>query len=284
MPKYKIAVGLTSGNCMVNWILPVSLFNMMSERDMSDWHFRVLAKDSIYIDLNRCNIVYNFLQTDCEFLWFIDHDNGWKFEDLEYFMEDFKDPSVNIVSGQYWIKDGSMVLCAGKIPPWQNEDICEWFPATATFPDGRLYNVTQEFGVGDAVVGAGMLMIRRRVFEEMKFPWYQSGWIKGASDPIYEHRTVEGMFYLGEDNYFSKKAQEHGFDIHLDSRIKSPHLSGNASHPPEWHPFDEKQQAVSGVRIHAKEVSIEELLEYREDNKPLFKFALGKREDEDDAT
>jgi hypothetical protein len=110
----------------------------------------------------------------------------------------------------------------------------------------------------------------------MEFPWWSAGWQPGSKSPARAYVCNEhgDYVYLGEDNYFCKKAQKHGFDIYLDTRIKSPHLIGNASHPPEWHPFDEKQQAFSPIRVTAEEMDIEELLRLR----------LGMGEGQDDAT
>jgi hypothetical protein len=115
--------------------------------------------------------------------------------------------------------------------------VCGYQPPEAnlmnylTLPEGSfskdLINLTQKLGKG--VVGCGCLMIRRRVFDEVPYPWFQQPWLEG---PGYKGST--GHLWVGEDVFFSFHVQAHGFDIHLDQRIQSPHYQGKTCSPPEW--------------------------------------------------
>ncbi len=56
------------------------------------------------------------------------------------------------------------------------------------------------------------------------------------------HKGVTGgkvEYFMGEDNYFCMKAQKAGFDIYLDTRIKSPHMQGNMCFPPQWKQYED---------------------------------------------
>ena len=66
----------------------------------------------------------------------------------------------------------------------------------------------------DAVGSAGMI-VRRRVFEAMKPPWFRLG----------------GEMQEGEDIYFCRHAREHGFKIHVDLGIGLGHILNNTLWP-----------------------------------------------------
>jgi hypothetical protein len=227
MSKYKIAVGFISGDSKVHYGVLAS-FIEFAHQDMSGYEFTPLFQSSIYVDRNRTYVAAQFVvETDCDYLLLLDSDNGITKEGLDYFMEDFKDPEVNIVTGKYLYRGSSK----------QGLMVCGYQPHEAalmnylSLPENAftedLVNLTK--AVGKGVVGCGCLMIRRKVLEEVPYPWFQQPWLEG---PGAEGRT--GYLWVGEDVFFSFHVQEHGFDIHLDQRIKSPHYQGKACYPPEW--------------------------------------------------
>jgi GT2 family glycosyltransferase len=227
MPTYKIAVGFISGNHSVHWGVVASLIGLMNA-GTEEYEFTPIFVNSIYVDRNRTMVAAEFVaETDCDFLLLLDYDNGITKEGLDFFMEDFKDPDVNIVTGKYLYKggkEGLMVL--GYNPPDAVDGFHVSLPEEAFSKD--LTNVSQELG-RKAVVGCGCLMVRRRVFEEVPYPWFKTPWLEGRGpddDPRF--------FWQGEDVYFSYHVQEHGFDIYFDQRIKSPHYRGSECYPPEW--------------------------------------------------
>jgi GT2 family glycosyltransferase len=65
-------------------------------------------------------------------------------------------------------------------------------------------------------VGAGCLLIHRRVLERMARPWFE--WEIGKKDP------VQGRTALSEDFSFCRRAKEVGFKIHLDTSIHCEHV------------------------------------------------------------
>jgi len=232
MPKYKIAIGLTTGNHMTHVALPISLIKMMSGRDWSNYEFTPLHENSIYIELNRNNIVVDYLNTDSEYLFFWDADNGLFPEYFDVFMDVMdNNDDVNILSGEYYRKTPQVLPESGiKIPvhgvklPGQ-----DMFTSDENmFPNDGLYNLSTMFD-SEGLVGTGCLMVRKKVFEKMEHPWFRTD--------FYTSTMFGKVEFVTEDTYFCLEAQKAGFDIHLDTRLKSPHYAGGESWPKEWHQF-----------------------------------------------
>jgi len=224
---HKIAIGLTTMNCMVHWVGLISCFNAMSGRDWRDYEFKVLPHTGIYIDSIRNNIVREFLASDSEYLLFLDYDNGFEPDWMDLFMEDFGDPNVDIVSGIYHFKDNRGLLVAGMTPEQAQDGWWEFIPECA-FTE-NLVNLTKAGAGRSALVGAGMLMVRRVVFESIDEPWFFTHYQVDHNDGSLHH--------VGEDSNFCSLVQSFGFDIYIDQRIRSAHMAGNNCYPPHWRPY-----------------------------------------------
>ena len=85
-------------------------------------------------------------------------------------------------------------------------------------PNGQASWVAN-FPVGETIevdyVGAGCLLIHRRVLEKMQKPWFE--WACGREDFQPSHRT-------SEDYYFCRKAKELGFRVQVDTSIQCTHI------------------------------------------------------------
>lgn len=69
-------------------------------------------------------------------------------------------------------------------------------------------------------VGAGCLLIKRHVLEKMHKPWFE--WTLDKEIPGRK---------LSEDFEFCRRAKMHGFDIHVDTRLKCKHIGlASSSH------------------------------------------------------
>jgi hypothetical protein len=236
MAKYKIAVGMITGDHKVHRGLLASLFDIINS-GRTDYNFTPIFRNSIYVDKNRTFALMEFVSTtDCDYFLFLDADNGLSIEALDFFMEDFEDPEVNVVTGKYLYKGtakaGLMVVGYRPNPidqPWLHYSL----------PEGGfskdLINVTQE--LGEAIVGCGCLMIRRKVIEELPYPWFETIWWESP---------LGGHMHIGEDLFFSTHLQKHGFDIHFDQRIKSPHYAGSECYPPEWNQINRREGRDNG--------------------------------------
>jgi GT2 family glycosyltransferase len=228
MSKYKIAIGFPTGNSQVHECVPISLLQMMSNRNWSDYSFTALPRASMYIVRNRNDICKDFLKTDCDFLYFWDSDNGILPNAFDLFMNGMEDPKVNILSGLYFRKEKAMRA----IPGISFEGMEGAYTSeTAMFVSGGLIDLTTYAGAIRGMTGGGALMIRREVIEALPYPWFDTKFYQDKPCKGYD----EGFWGLQtEDVYFCELAQEHGYHIYLDTRIQSPHYSGNDCYPENW--------------------------------------------------
>lgn len=219
MSRYKIAVGMISGDHKAHWGLLAS-FMKMNNRD--DFEFTPVFVRCLYLDKGRNDVVGTFkLGTDADFLWFLDSDNGFHPDAPSLFMEDFSDPDVQVVSGTYHYKNRDEKLVAGVTHHYMHDGFYNWLSTDSFMED--VINLSQ-IGRG-SMVGTGCLMIRRGVFDVLPYPWFQTPWKQ------YEDG---GWSLTGEDTFFSELIEEYGFDIYLDQRIKSPHYAGDSCYPDRW--------------------------------------------------
>lgn len=221
---HKIAVGLTSNNYHVHWVTLISMMQLVSGRDMSQYRFTPLPECGMYIEVNRNNIATAFLDdTDCDYLWFLDFDNGFYPDALDLFMEDMARDDIDIVSGLYMQKS--------KIERWNAGVRLDTYSAgwemltrdSHLFPDYPVC-LTTEYGSTSGLVPTGLLMIKRHVFEHVAFPWFSTATYRDG--------------FLGEDCHFAEEAQRAGFKVWIDPRIRSPHMHGDRCWPPEWKTYE----------------------------------------------
>lgn len=225
---YKIGIGFTTSNHLVHEVVPASFIKAMSGRDWSEYHFEVYEKAGIYIEANRNDVAAQFVNHgECDFLWFIDYDNGFFPEALPLFMEDFEDPKVSVVQGMYYCRhpkpgEAARPTCGMRLPTFPYPYGWDFDHAHFLGRDG-LVNLSRDYGSTSGAISTGMLMIRREVFENVPWPWFETAW---------RHNS----FYY-EDVIFGQKCEEAGYDLYVDTRIQSAHMTGNESIPPEWKPY-----------------------------------------------
>jgi GT2 family glycosyltransferase len=145
---------------------------------------------------NRNKLVSRFLKSKYEWLFFIDSDTLPPFDVLEM-TKNGKD----ICSGIYfqW-KDNKLIPLVYK----KNEtDFHEEYKVFNDVSDEELVEVDG--------VGAGCLLIHRKVFDKVAKPWF-----------LFEYNE-DGLVALGEDFYFCQKAQEAGFKVWVDRRMVCSH-------------------------------------------------------------
>lgn len=226
MPRYKIALGMITGDNKVHWGILTSFMEMLNSDLNWSKHFEFtpIFQTGLYVPKLRNTVAAHFLHgTECEFLWLLDYDNGFHPDALLHFMRDFKDPDIHIVSGKYFHKNTDNAMVAGISPPHALDTFFQWLPEGAN--SDPLINLSREMGSRGGCVGCGCLMIRRKVFETVPFPWFETP---------YEQYEDNKWSMIGEDAFFCIKAEKFGFDIYLDQRIKSPHYKGHKCYPKEW--------------------------------------------------
>lgn len=145
------------------------------------------------IAFNRNLIVQ---QAHGDWIWFVDDDHTFP-----------PDTLMRLLSGNV---DIISPLCLSRKPPFRAYAY-RVNPDTGRY-DGVPYTTLPSTGIHayDAV-GSGALLVRRRVFEALQYPWFEEG--KTSPDA------------LGEDLYFCSKAREAGFSIWLDVDTRIGHMT-----------------------------------------------------------
>lgn len=221
----RIAVGMITVNSLIHWGVAASWMNALSwYNEGHDHEFVPIFRKGIYLDKLRNIVALEFFNgSQCDALWFIDYDNGFNPEAIDLF-EHGLDMGADIITGAYYYRDQPW-LVAGIASPMSSEGYYQ--KLTAYDIDPGLSDLTK-MGMGKAMCGCGMMMIRKNVFHKMEFPWFQTKWFMGH-DGRYAH--------MSEDVFFCEEAQKKGIHIHIDKRIQSPHMAGEMIYPPEWKPY-----------------------------------------------
>lgn len=148
---------------------------------------------------NRNLLVDRFMKSDYEWLLFIDSDTMPPFDVLEMTKN-----GKNICSGLYFQWQGS----TNKLIPTVYKDNKNDFR--------KEYKVFNETSDEDLVevdgIGAGCLLINRKVFETIPKPYF-----------LFEYDN-NGLLAFGEDFYFCRKAQDAGFKIWVDRKMVASHF------------------------------------------------------------
>jgi len=82
--------------------------------------------------------------------------------------------------------------------------------------EGKLRRVTS--------AGTGIVMINRKVFETMGFPWFKSEYVDPVGEDMDDATIVEGKMFVSEDNRFYIIATSLGFKLYCDFSIPIGHL------------------------------------------------------------
>jgi len=154
----------------------------------------------------------NMLSHGFEWLCFLDDDIVAPPDAIQRLINHRKD----IVSGIYYRRAAPivpvMLRYEGNNP--QPQWITEWSPPNS------LIEVD--------LVGAGILLIHRRVLERMTKPWFE--WQLGKEDPPPTPGEPPRPAKLSEDFQFCRRAkQEFGFQIFVDTSIQCEHIGLGAS-------------------------------------------------------
>lgn len=170
-----------------------------------------LPERGLYIDDNRNQMVRYFLSTKAEWLMMLDTDIEFKPEQIYGLYDAAVEKEWSIATGLYF----SHIIDGRLRPVWfekVNEDGS--VQSMGSFTVGQSYSL--------AAIGAGFMLVHRRVFEEIqKNPEYASdGWTWFNRD----HYKFEGLNkHYGEDVGFCLRATEAKFQIWGDTRFIVDH-------------------------------------------------------------
>jgi hypothetical protein len=152
----------------------------------------------------------NMLNNGFEWLFFLDDDVVAPPDTIQRLINHKKD----IVSGIYHRR---ALPIAPVMLRFDANDQAQW---VNEYPANTLIEVD--------LVGAGSLLIHRRVLERMSRPWFE--WQLGKEDPKPEP-GVKVPAKLSEDFSFCRKAKrEFGFGIYVDTSIQCEHIGLGQAH------------------------------------------------------
>lgn len=191
-------------------------------------------------DCARNTACQNMLDNNFTWLFFLDDDVVCPPDTIQRLINHGKD----IVSALYYRRAAPIVPCAMTVDAkGQAQWVTSWNPPNST--------------IEVDYVGAGALLIHRRVLETVKKPWFE--WQIGKEEPPNPCKrcgaeavpqecpkapgqphepTREISQKLSEDYAFCKKAKkEFGFKIHLDTSIVCEHIGlGESMHGGNFRP------------------------------------------------
>lgn len=132
-----------------------------------------------YLEENRNGVAETFMNSNADYLAFIDTDMRFP----KYAIKKLMERDVDIIGSNYRQR---------RLPLWtarkDNHDV----------PSEDKTGIEEvEF------IGMGVCLISRRVFEKMKKPWFPRIW-------------MEGGFFEGEDVGFCRQARDLGFKVYVD--------------------------------------------------------------------
>lgn len=191
---------------------PQFLRSLMKMRDYGLQFDLCWVHGDSHVDRARCKCVEQFMQSDHDRLLFIDDDIEFEPHDIVTLLEADRD----IVCGLYPKKK------AGP-PSW----VANTFLGEPHIEEGFLQKVRES--------GTGCMLVKRRVFEKMREAFPQKSYFRDATgdDLVPEFAYFEsGVRYdphlkkrrwLSEDWWFCQEAQEMGFDVWVDLRVKLKH-------------------------------------------------------------
>jgi len=179
-------------------------------------------------------IAYDFLESDCTDLMFIDSDINFAAEDIFRLMAWNTDPKKGIVAGI------PVARKKGKV----------FISTLETDEDDNI--LMNHMGLVKAKrVATAFMLIRREVFEKLKeahpeWQYKDEREQDGPSISFFDFKsTPEG--YVGEDFLFCDRAREQGFEVWIDPTIKLGHMGVNefeGSFGEDWlYPLIREQQS-----------------------------------------
>jgi len=206
--------GLCNGNYALGMIQSVSTFSV----EGIQMYYSYMMNESL-ITRARNSMAQDFLETDANYMMFIDADIGFNPADIVKMIRADKD----IICGIYPKKEINWEMVRQGIDRGTpNEDLHKW---TGSFVvnlvgghDKQSNEIEEPMEISNG--GTGFMLIKRAVFEALigKVPTYVSDMNHNASKNINEFFATsieeESKRLLSEDYHFCQLARKHGFKIY----------------------------------------------------------------------
>lgn len=180
---------------------------------------------SANVSASRNSLTAQFLETDAEWLWWIDADMGWEPTALDQLFEVADAESAPIVGG----------LCFGASHDALWPTIYRWAEVDGSLTTVRVAEYPRDEVVQVAATGAAFLLIHRSALEAIRdkpfnrtFPWFQETEMDGKP--------------VGEDLTFCIRAGVMGIPVFVNTAVKVGH---HKSHLLTEELFDAQRKATS---------------------------------------
>lgn len=202
-------------------------FTVLPQWDYLLKNFRALAciQESTYVDMARNNIVSEgFKRADSlygahpDYFLFIDSDTvigkrdpkgSGKVFNCPQYIDELIARNVDAVSG-YYVK---------KADPYAQKPVFGVGNTYAMYLDGSPRDSLQEVDW----FGGGYLLVKSEVFKKVPGPWFEN-----RNDGF----GAKGARIVGEDIYFCRLLNEHGYKLYVDLNVKLGH-HGSVAWPPD---------------------------------------------------
>ncbi len=159
------------------------------------------------LGMERDMAVVNFLNTDSEWLFWTDTDMGFKRDTVRNLMA----AGAPIVGGLYFGQSSF------RKDEYGGYELATWPLVYDYTEDKKAYRPRMEYARDSLITcdgtGSGLILIHRSVFETIAGKQGKNEWY--APHPVYRGRS--------EDLSFCTRAQDAGYDIHVDTRVKATH-------------------------------------------------------------
>lgn len=183
----------------------------------------IMRRSGPYLDQGRNYVCQSFLETECDWLLFIDSDISWTRENIEKLVASAHPKYKPVVSGVYYSNFGATDTSKGGVLPvvyrWGYKEDPVGGP-TYTFvndnwkdgewPDDRLFKVDS--------FGAGFLLIHRSILEEMIGRY-------GFPAPWFLCQVVKDVM-MGEDHLFCLRVAHMGHSLYVHTGVQVGHHKG----------------------------------------------------------
>jgi hypothetical protein len=205
----KLCIRLLCGKERNNWINPdlfITLTNFMHKgygRFEMDFG---LMTDSSPVEYARNCAAHDSLRSHADWLLMIDNDQSLPANLVQLVEEAHADSDINIVSLPTYMLRGGVKNPKPTVNSWVERDRSWQWMHRPSLPVASGF---QE--VGDA--GAGVFLIRTRVFETLQEPWFKVRYDEQTCAPL-----------CGEDDFFNEEAQRAGFKVHTHSGYECSHF------------------------------------------------------------
>jgi hypothetical protein len=210
----KVMIGLPAYDHKVGLKMAVSLMQLAQKVLEHGIHIQVSSICGCSVVSRARNLIaYEFLQSDCDHLMFIDSDMTFSPDSVIRLLA--WNQSKAIVGGAYQArKEGKVYILS--------LDGGEGVNGT----EGTV-SMDQMGNVKAHRIATGFMMIQRKVFEQMRDAHPEWAHKDTNSDKIlhayFDFKTTP-QGYIGEDFLFCDRARELGFDIWIDPTIKLGHM------------------------------------------------------------